>query len=336
MSMEGETGDLLVKVILDGSERVIRLTGSAAVMSGKLLIFLSALLNKGKTRDIALNPGGMCMVTIKEGDIKEFAKLAKKYHLPYFIAKDKLHEKGYQDICAKMEDAPVINRICEKLGIAMLDKDSEVLKVEDFKSAAEAKGKVSVSFSRALNRITEKDYSKDTPRFICERTNPDRYIELYSSREAYRGEEYTKTRYIVYKDGEKLGEYHDGRFDGRDDNYWIRQRAAMKDAGGFSDDIVFFDEAVEFEHYRDLHDMQNIGESIAVSDLKERIEKDIAEVKVGKGEGKNPRKASEILKSEAGAKNIKSEKQGKIHSFVDEYKRLQPAKKKEKIKELER
>ena len=110
----------------------------------------------------------------------------------------------------------------------------------------------------------------------------------------------------------------------------------MKDAGGFSDDIVFFDEAVEFEQYRDLHDMQNIGESIEANDLKERIEKDIAEVKVGKGEGKNPRKASEILKSEAGAKNIKSEKQGKIHSFVDEYKRSQPAKKKEKIKELAR
>ena len=332
--MEGETGDLLVRVILDGSERVIRLTGSAALMSGKLLIFLSALLKKGKTRDIALNPGGMCMVTIKEGYIKEFAKLAKKYHLPYFIAKDKMHEKGYQDICAKMEDAPVINRICEKLGIATLDKDLEVLKAEDFKSVAEAKRQMSVSFSRALNRITEKDYSKDTPRYICERTNPDRYIELYSSRESYRGEEYTKTKYIVYKDGEKVGEYHDGRFDGRDSNYWTNQRESMKEAGGFSDDIVFFDEAVEFDHYRDLHDMQNIGEPVAASDLKERIEKDIADVKVS--DGQNPQKASESLKSEAGAKSIKSEKQGKIHSFVDEYKRSQPARKKEKIKELAR
>lgn len=335
MSMEGETGDLLVRVILDGSERVIRLSGSAAVMSGKLLIFLSALLKKGKTRDIALNPGGMCMVTIKEDYIKEFAKLAKKYHLPYFIAKDKLHEKGYQDICAKMEDASVINRICEKLGIARLDKDSEVLNAEDFKSAAEAKRQTSVTFSRALNRVTEKDYSKDTPRYICERTNPDRYIELYSSRASYRGEEYTKTKYIVYKDGEKVGEYHDGRFDGRDRNYWISQRESMKEAGGFSDDIVFFDEAVEFDHYREIHEMQNMGEPVSAKDLKERIEKDLDSVKIGDTD-KNPLKASESLKSGAGAKNTKSEKQGKIHSFVEGYKKNPPIKHKEKVKELAR
>ena len=335
MSMEGETGDLIVKVILDGGERKIRLSGSAALMSGKLLIFLSALLKKGKTRDIALNPGGMCMVTVKEDDIKEFAKLAKKYHLPYFIAKDKTHEKGYQDICAKMEDAPVINRICEKLGINVLDKEADILKAEDFKSAAESKKQVSVSFSRALNRITERDYSKDTPRYICERTNPDRYIELHSSRESYRGEEYTKTRYIVYKDGEKVGEYHDGRFDGRDKNYWTRQREAMKEAGGFTDDIVFFDEAVEFDHYRELHDMQRNREPVSVEALKEKIEKELDSVKIGDTD-KNPLKASESLKSGAGAKNTKSEKQGKIHSFVDEYKRSQPARKKEKIKELAR
>ena len=335
MSMEGETGDLIVKVILDGGERIIRLSGSAALMSGKLLIFLSALLKKGKTRDIALNPGGMCMVSLKEDDIKEFAKLAKKYHLPYFIAKDKTHEKGYQDICAKMEDAPVINRICEKLGINVLDKDADILKAEDFKSVAEAKKQVSVSFSRALNRITERDYSKDTPRYICERTNPDRYIELFSSREKYKGEEYTKTKYIVYKDGEKVGEYHDGRFDGRDKNYWIRQRETMKEAGGFTDDIVFFDEAVEFDHYRELHDMQRGEEPISAKGLKERIEKELDSVKIGDTD-KNPQKASENLKSEAGARNTKSEKQGKIHSFVEGYKKSQPARKKEKIKELAR
>ena len=335
MSMEGETGDLIVKVILDGGERIIRLSGSAALMSGKLLVFLSALLKKGKTRDIALNPGGMCMVSLKEDDIKEFAKLAKKYHLPYFIAKDKTHEKGYQDICAKMEDAPVINRICGKLGINVLDKDADILKAEDFKAAAAAKRQTSVSFSRALNKITKKDYSKDTPRYICERTNPDRYIELHSSRESYRGEEYTKTRYIVYKDGEKVGEYHDDKFDGRDKNYWTRQREAMKEAGGFTDDIVFFDEAVEFDHYRNLHDIQNIGEPVSARDLKAKIEKDLDSVKIGDTD-KNPRKASENLKSGAGAKNTKSEKQGKIHSFVDEYKRSQPARKKEKIKEIAR
>lgn len=335
MSMEGETGDLIVKVILDGTERIIRLSGSAAVMSGKLLIFLSALLKKGKTRDIALNPGGMCMVTVKEDNLKEFSKIAKKYHLTYFVAKDKLHEKGYQDICAKMEDAPVINRIIEKLGINILDRGTEdVLKAENFEAAAEAKKQISISFSRALNRITEKDYSKDTPRYICERTNPDRYIELHSSREAYNGKEYTKTRYIVYKDGEKAGEYHDGRFDGRDKYYWSKQRDNMKNAGGFTDDIVFFEDVKEFDYYRELYGMQNLENSISAKDLKEKVESEIDDYKAG-GKRGNPGKASEHLKSEAGAKSIKLEKT-KIHNFVEEYNKTKPVKQKKKVKEIVR
>ena len=45
MSIESETGDLLVRVILDGGERMIRLSGSAAMMSGKPVSYTHLLEN---------------------------------------------------------------------------------------------------------------------------------------------------------------------------------------------------------------------------------------------------------------------------------------------------
>ena len=136
MSIESETGDLLVRVILDGGERMIRLSGSAAMMSRKLLVFLCALMKKGTAKDIALNPNGMCMVAIPEESIKDFARTAKKYNLRYFIAKDKINEKGFQDICAKAEDAAVISRICEKLELMQYkNAKGSIEKIVDFDSA---------------------------------------------------------------------------------------------------------------------------------------------------------------------------------------------------------
>lgn len=330
MSMEAETGEMIVRVALDGIERSIRLTGSAAMLSGKLLIFLAAALSKNKARDIALNPGGMCTVTIPEKNLKDFAKLAKKYHLQYFVAKDRLHEKGLQDVCVRAEDAGIVNRICEKIGINAIEKSTgSIEKLTSFDNAKEAKSYVSVSFDRALNRITERDFSKNTPRYICERTNPGRYIELTSKLEEYNGESYTKTNYSVYKDGEKIGEFHDGRFDGRQRSYWQKQKSQMKEAGGFSDDIVFFDEAGEFNHYRKLYDVKDMGKPISADELKQQVEKEIDSLLI-KDDSLNPKRASDIKAkieekvSGAGAKGMDPEK-NPIHKFVDEYKKAKVA-----------
>lgn len=336
MSMEGETADLLVKVLLDGSERLIRLSGSATVMTGKLLVFICALLQKNTAKDIALNPTGMCMAPIPEDNLKDFAKMAKQYNLKYFVAKDKLYKDGFQDICAKSEDTAVINRIYKKLGINVLEKsEGRISNLTEFKDAAEVKKQLSVSFDRALNRITERDYSKDTPRFVCERLNPNQFIELNSSRDMYRGEEYTKTVYTVYKDGEKIGDYNDGRFDGRQKSYWSEQKAKMKMEGNFSDDIIFFDEVKEFNHYRSLHNLDNIDKPLDIKELKEQVEKEISDLKIGKNTKINPIKASDNYPFEAGVKNIRLD-ENPIHKFVEQYKLQNPVKVKGKVKEIGR
>lgn len=319
MSMESESGEMIVRMTLEGIERTIRMSGTAAQMTGKLLIFLAAALSKGRARDIALNPGGMCTVTIPEDRRKDFTKLAKQYHLKFFIAKDRLHEAGLCDVCARNEDAQVLNRICEKLGIGVLEKSAMSIEdAVDFETAANVLQARSLSFDRALNRITERDFSKDTPRFLCERGDPDKYIQMYSSYEEFAGESYTKTKYIVFKDGEKCGEFDDGRFEGRTPDFWQKTKDGMQEAGGFSDDVVFFDEKAEFDHYRMLY-QQKDAPAISAEDLVRQVEEEVGKYSV-RGEGVNPTKASEREKNrfEAGAKDTQDA--GPIERFVKAYK----------------
>lgn len=322
MSMEAETGEMIVRVTLDGIERTVRVSGTATMMAGKMLIFLVAALSKGKPRDIALNPGGMCTVTIPEKDKKEFSKLAGKYHLKYFIAKDRSHEDGLCDICARNEDAQVLARICEKLGIGIIEKSkASVENHMDFKSAAKMKAKESLTFNKALNRITENDFSKDTPRFICERTDPNRYMELHSSYEVFEGEGYTKTRYVVFRDGEKCGEYDDGRFADRPKNYWQKQKAEMKEVGGFTDDVILFNEKADFDKYKELHANQSSIKVVSAEELKQNMSSEIDKYMVRDGRS-NPTKASELAvsqRSEAGVKDSMKDG-GPIHRFINAYK----------------
>jgi len=108
-----------------------------------------------------------------------------------------------------------------------------------------------MSFDRALNHITERDwYVSSEPYYVAERTNPNKYIELNSKREIDpRGREYTKTYYSVYADGEKVADLHDGRFEGRPPGYWQSVKDEMKEKGSFTDDVIIFKTKGEFDQY---------------------------------------------------------------------------------------
>lgn len=319
MSMEGDSGEMIVRMTLDGIERTVRISGTTMQMTGKLLIFLAAALSKGKARDIALNPGGMCTVTIPEEKQAVFTKIAGQYHLKFFVAKDRL-EQGLCDVCARNEDAQILSRICEKLGIGVLEKSvASIENAVDFETAAKALQGRSMSFDKALNRITENDFSKDTPRFLCERTDPGKYIEMYSSYEDFAGEQYTKTRYTVFKNGGKYGEFNDGRFKGRKPDFWSKTKNAMKRAGGFSDDVVFFNEKSEFDHYKALYGEKDLPKAMEAHDLKRQVEEEIGKYSAG-GKDVNPQGASERTetRSEAGAKDTVKDA-GSIKRFIGEY-----------------
>lgn len=120
----------------------------------------------------------------------------------------------------------------------------------------------SLSFDQALNRFTDRDFSRDKPYYICERTNPTAYIELNSSYDKYAGEQYTRTDYKVFHNGieqtasldrRKDGKFTDERFSGRPKGYWQDLKSEMKQKGGFTDDIVVFNSKPEFDRYQQLY-----------------------------------------------------------------------------------
>lgn len=120
----------------------------------------------------------------------------------------------------------------------------------------------SLSFDKALNRFTDRDFSRDTPYYICERTNPTAYIELISTYDEFAGEQYTRTDYRVFKNGveqtadlerRKDGKFTDERFFGRPKGHWQDLKGEMKQKGGFTDDIVVFNTKPEFDRYQQLY-----------------------------------------------------------------------------------
>ena len=125
-----------------------------------------------------------------------------------------------------------------------------------------------LSFDRALNRFTDRDFSRDTPYYVCERTNPNSYIELISQYDSFRNEEYTRTDYKVFNDDTLQGEFSDRRFEGRPKYYWKELKTEMKNKGNFSDDIVVFNSKAEFDRYKDLY-AESIKENTIIENVTE-------------------------------------------------------------------
>lgn len=118
----------------------------------------------------------------------------------------------------------------------------------------------SISFERSLNRITDRDFSRNSPYYVAERTNPNNYIRLDSSYEEFRGKKYTKTNYRVFNNDVEQrsslrddGIFTDERFQGREKNFWFKLRNEMKTKGGFTDDIIIFNSEEEFNTYKSLY-----------------------------------------------------------------------------------
>lgn len=128
----------------------------------------------------------------------------------------------------------------------------------------------SLSFDRALNRFTDRDFSSEQATYVCERTNPNSYIEMKSSLAEYKGYEYTKTDYEVYNNGirqiaderlRKDGKFSDERFESRGYNgrgvgFWENLKNDIKEKGNFTDDVVIFSNKEEFDKYRELYNKE--------------------------------------------------------------------------------
>lgn len=130
MNTSGEVADLMVKEGLMITEEVVKLTGLGAKNLAAIIIALLKEDNKtqGKTnmKKLLQSNKPLCILQIKESDLKKFDKEANKYGVLFTPIKDENNNTGLCDIIAKQDDVPQINRILEIMGYNKPEIEAEI------------------------------------------------------------------------------------------------------------------------------------------------------------------------------------------------------------------
>lgn len=129
MNTSGEVADLMAKEAIQMTESAVKLT---ALGVKNLAAIVMALANDdGKTEGVAklkqmLKTGKqLCIMQIKESDLKKFDTEAHNYGIMYRPVADKTNSSGLCDIIAFHDDIPRLNYIMEKLGYSAPEQEVE-------------------------------------------------------------------------------------------------------------------------------------------------------------------------------------------------------------------
>ena len=122
MNSSGEVADLMVKEGIQITESSVKLM---ALGAKNLAAIIMALVNEdnklqGKTnlKNLLKAEKPLCIMQIKEDDLKKFQSEAKKYGVLFTAVSDKTNDTGLCDIIAKQDDVTKLNYIMEKIGYA--------------------------------------------------------------------------------------------------------------------------------------------------------------------------------------------------------------------------
>ncbi len=156
------------KIGMEGMVVVVKIAGKGAVHAAALLA--AALSGKKKTRgkvmlkNMLRDSKGITLFTIREQDLKKFAKEAKAYNVRYCIVKDKKQDRdGNTDMFIRAEDAAVVNRIIERFGLTAVKQD---VSIEGTPEAENSYGEPvkdedyvygDVTISREINSLVEEE-----------------------------------------------------------------------------------------------------------------------------------------------------------------------------------
>lgn len=168
MNTSGEAADQVVRMSLEVGEAALKISGEGAKQLAVLLYAVlqdqskSMAKSKGKTRLESLVRTGkpLKVFSVKESDLKKFAKEAKRYGILYCaIRNPKENKDGMVDIMVKEEDAPRINRIVERFKLSAVEEKAKVeTEVEAEKTKEEGKEKEEQNPSMAK---TEKSHPSE-------------------------------------------------------------------------------------------------------------------------------------------------------------------------------
>lgn len=131
MSSSGDAAEQVVHLSLEGTEMVLKLTGSAAKNVAAAIYAIWKNRDKTKTKghqrlNAMLKSGKELKVfTISEEHLKQFATEAKRYGVVYCALRGKEKSAdGMVDVMVRAEDASKINRIVERFKLSTVDAAS--------------------------------------------------------------------------------------------------------------------------------------------------------------------------------------------------------------------
>ena len=120
MNTSGEVADLMVKEGIQITESAAKLAGLGAKNLAAIIIALinddTKLQGKTNLKQLLKSDKPLCILQIKEQDLRTFNAEAKKYGVLFTAVSDKTNHTGFCDIIAKQEDVTKLNYIMEKLG----------------------------------------------------------------------------------------------------------------------------------------------------------------------------------------------------------------------------
>lgn len=155
MNTSGEAADQIVRMSLEAGEAALKITGAGAkhIAAALYVILKDKKKTKGKTRleTLVRSCKPLTVFSVKNSDLKNFVKEAKRYGILYCAVRSKKGFKdGMTDIIVKEEDAARINRIVERLQLASVG-DTAKIKTEIERSKSEK------TESSKTHTVPEKD-----------------------------------------------------------------------------------------------------------------------------------------------------------------------------------
>lgn len=124
MMSGGDAADQAFRMIVDGTEVILRITGAGAknvaLMIAQMVRESEKKPTKGKTRlkEMLLSREPLEIYSLKKADLKTFEKQSKEYGIKYTVVHNsKMADSKFIDLLVKKEDSPKIDRVIEKFGL---------------------------------------------------------------------------------------------------------------------------------------------------------------------------------------------------------------------------
>ncbi len=150
MGISSDSADQIVKFALDGSEVLIKLTGTLAKNAAVMLYAMAKDTheNSGKVqlKKLIKENRNITFFEVPRDQLKDFAKEAKRYGLQYTAIKEK-KGTGPVELMVRTDDAVRVNRIAERLRLATVTMEKQ----DPTKAKTEKSANLSEPFSQRRN-----------------------------------------------------------------------------------------------------------------------------------------------------------------------------------------